>query len=102
MGRRGVRGRGAARRPEHRGRGIDWQVALRPGQRRRLAPGSAAAQAERHKASIRAKVEHPFWYVKRHFGYTQVRYRGLAKNRTRLCLLLGFANLLLAERAAPA
>ncbi len=93
---------GVARRPEHWGRRVDWQVALRPGQRRRLAPGSAAAQAERHKASIRAKVEHPFWYVKRHFGYTQVRYRGLAKNRTRLCLLLGFANLLLAERAAPA
>ena len=88
--------------PSTRAGGSTWQVALRPGQRRRLAPGSAAAQAERRKASIRAKVEHPFWYVKRHFGYTQVRYRGLAKNRTRLCLLLGFANLLLAERAAPA
>ena len=66
-----------------------------------LAPGSPAAQAEQRKASIRAKVKHPFLYVKRHFGYAQVRYRGLAKNRTRLCLLLGFANLLLAERAAP-
>ena len=93
---------GVARRPEHRGRRIDWQVARRPGQRRHLAPGSAAAQAERRKASIRAKVEPPFLYVKRHFGYAQVRYRGLAKNRTRLCVLLGFANLLLAERAAPA
>ena len=93
---------GVARRPEHQGRRVDWQVALRPGQRRRLAPGSAAAQAERRKASIRAKVEHPFLYVKRHFGYAQVRYRGLAKNRTRLCLLFGFANLLLAARAAPA
>ena len=92
---------GVARRPEHRGRRIDWQVARRPGQRRRLAPGSPAAQAEQRKASIRAKVEHPFLYVKRHFGYAQVRYRGLAKNRTRLCLLLGFANLLLAERATP-
>ena len=90
-----------ARRPEHRGREIDWQVALRPGQRRRLATGSAAAQAEQRKASIRAKVEHPFLYVKRHFGIARVRYRGLAKNRTRLCLLFGFANLLLAERAAP-
>ena len=93
---------GVARRPEHQGRRVDWQVALRPGQRRRLAPGSAAAQAEQRKASIRAKVEHPFLYVKRHFGYAQVRYRGLAKHRTRLCLLLGFANLLLAARAAPA
>ena len=93
---------GVARRPEHRGRAIDWQVARRTGQRRRLAPDSAAAQAERRKASIRAKVEHPFLYVKRHFGYAKVRYRGLAKNRTRLCLLFGLANLLLAERAAPA
>ena len=93
---------GVARRPEHRGRRVDWQVARRSGQRRHLAPGSAAAQAEQRKASIRAKVEHPFLYVKRHFGYAQVRYRGLAKNRTRLCLLFGFANLLLAKRAAPA
>ena len=93
---------GVARRLEHRGRAIDWQVALRPGQRRCLAPGRAAAQAERHKHSIRAKVEHPFLYVKRHFAYTQVRYRGLAKNRTPMCLLFGLANLLLAERAAPA
>ena len=93
---------GVARRPEHRGRAIDWQVARRPGQRRRLAPGSAAAQAERRKASIRAKVEHPFLYVKRHFGYAKVRYRGLAKNRTRLCVLVGLANLLIAARQAPA
>ena len=93
---------GVARRPEHRGRAMDWQVALRPGQRRRLAPGSAAAQAEQRKASIRAKVEHPFLYLKRHFGYATVRYRGLAKNRNRLYLLFGLANLLLAARAAPA
>ena len=73
---------------------MDWQVARRPGQRRRLAPGSAAAQAEQRKASIRAKVEP--------LRYATVRYRGLAKNRTRLCLLFGLANLLLAARAAPA
>ena len=93
---------GVARRPEHRSREIDWQVALRTGQRRRLPPDSAATEAEHRKASIRARVEHPFLYVKRHFGYARVRYRGLAKNRTRLCLLFGLANLLLAARAAPA
>ena len=76
-------------------------LADRPaGRRRQLAPGSAAARMERRKAATRARVEHPFLYVKRHFGY--VRYRGLAKNRNRLCLLFGLANLLLAERAAPA
>ena len=64
----------------------------RPGQRWRLDSGGEAARAERRKASIRAKVEHPFRYVKRQFGYAWVRYRGLAKNRTRLCLLFGLAN----------
>ena len=93
---------GVARRPEHRDRAVDWQVAVRPGHRRRLAPGGAAAQTERRKASIRAKVEHPFRYVKRHFGYANVRYRGLATNRNRLCLLSGLANLLIAERHASA
>ena len=99
----GYAGRGP-RRPGAPGPGgSDWQVALRPGTTAALgAPDSAAAEVEQRKASIRAKVEHPFLYVKRHFGYAQVRYRGLAKNRTRLCLLFGFANLRLAERAAPA
>ena len=31
------------------------------------------------KASIRAKVEHPFLDVKRLWGYAKVRYRGLTK-----------------------
>ena len=52
---------------------------------------------ERAKASVRAKVEHPFLRVKRLFGYTKVRYRGLAKNTERLALLFGLGNLLAAE-----
>ena len=88
---------GAEKRPEHAGSGVSWQVAMRPGLRRLLALGGAEAQAERRKASVRAKAEHPFLYVKRHFGYAQVRYRGLEKNRPRLALLLGFTNLLRAE-----
>ena len=49
--------------------------------------------AEKAKASVRAKVEHPFLDVKRIFGYDKVRYRGLAKNADRLALLLGLSNL---------
>ena len=49
------------------------------------------------KASVRAKVEHPFLKVKCRFGYTKVRYRGLAKNMERLALLFGLGNLLTAE-----
>ena len=93
---------GVARRPEHQGRAIDWQVALRRGQRRRLAPGSAAADAEQRKASIRSKVEHPFLYVKRHFGYGQVRYRAWPKTAPGCACCSGSPILLLAERAAPA
>ena len=37
-------------------------------------------KVEKLKASIRAKVEHPFRVVKRQFGYVKVRYRGLKEN----------------------
>ena len=47
---------------------MDWQVAMKPGQRRKLDPESTAALGEKVKASIRAKVEHPFLDVKRLFG----------------------------------
>ena len=70
---------------------------MRPGQRRKLEPESPEAVSEKRKASVRAKVEHPFLYIKRHFGYAKVRYRGLSKNTQRLMTLLGFANLMRAE-----
>ena len=89
---------GVDKRPENRDLEVEWQVAMRPGQRRRLEPGSDEAVREKRKASVRAKVEHPFLYVKRRFGYAKVRYRGLAKNTQRLALLLGFANLMRAEQ----
>ena len=58
------------------------------GARRLLEQGGARWLRERDKASVRAKVEHPFLYVKRRFGYRKVRYRGLAKNMERIALLL--------------
>ncbi len=92
--------RGAGKREENREAAVDWQVAMRPGQRRLLDKAGAQEAAERRKASVRAKGEHPFLYVKRHFGYAKVRYRGLAKNRQRIAVLLGLANLLIAGRYA--
>ena len=88
---------GVHQRAENLGREVDWQVAMRPGKRRKLEPGSDEAVAEKEKASVRAKVEHPFLKVKRIFDYGQVRYRGLAKNTQRLALLLGLGNLMTAE-----
>ena len=70
----------------------------RPGAISNADVGSDEALEEKGKASVRAKVEHPFLYVKRRFGYAKVRYRGLAKNTQRLMVLLGLANLMTAER----
>ncbi len=45
---------------------------------------------EAWKSSMRAKVEHIFFYVKPMFGYSKMGYRSLGKNENRLALLLGF------------
>ncbi len=47
----------------------------------------------RTKARVRAKVEWPFRIVKRIFGFTKVRYRGLKKNHEWLCAAFALANL---------
>ena len=64
--------------------GVDWHVAMRPGKRRALdknSPwGNLLDKAEQMKANVRAKVEHAFRVIKCQFGFTKVRYRGLAKN----------------------
>ena len=91
---------GVGRRDENRGRDVGWETAMKPGKRRQLDKSGPEEAAEKLKASVRAKVEHPFRCVKRQFGYAKVRYRGLAKNRQRIALLLGFANLLIAGRYA--
>ncbi|MGP9536283.1 transposase, partial [Halomonas sp. AOP42-E1-30] len=53
---------------------------------------------EKTKASIRAKVEHPFHVIKNLFGYRKVRYKGLTKNQAQLFSLFALANLVLAGR----
>jgi transposase, IS5 family len=75
---------------------------MRPGKRRLLDPNSELGQllekAEKLKASIRAKVEHPFRLIKLQFGYSKVRYRGLAKNTARLMMLAALGNLWMVRR----
>ena len=65
---------------------------------RAVTDGSAEAVAERAKASVRAKVEHPFRVVKRQFGHVKARYRGLAKNGHQLYTLFGLANVVIGAR----
>jgi len=52
----------------------------------------------RTKSKVRAKVEHVFGVMKRIFGFTKVRYRGLAKNAHALFVLSALTNLYLARR----
>ncbi len=89
--------RGIGKRAEHAHRDVSWRIAMPSGQRRTLAPDSAAARAEKAKARVRARVEHPFRIVKRVFGCDMVRYRGLDRNVQRLALLPGFSNLMIAQ-----
>ncbi len=74
---------------------------MRPSKRRAL-PGTPLGEllekVEQAKASIRAKVEHPFHVVKNLFRHRKTRYRGLAKNTAQLFSLFGLANLMLARR----
>jgi IS5 family transposase len=93
--------RGVHKRPE--AVGPAWHVAMRPGLRRRLnpfLPGDVRTERlERLKASIRAKVEHPFRVLKRQFGFTKLRYRGLAKNTAQILTLFALGNLWMARRS---
>ena len=82
---------------------VNWHVAMRPGRRRALdlsRPLSALIeQVEKIKASIRAKVEHPFRVIKCQFGYRKVRYRGLKKNTAQIVTLFALCNLWMARRS---
>jgi IS5 family transposase len=95
--------RGVAKRPEvqERAQGPQWHIAMQPGKRRLLsdsALGQMIEKAEKIKASIRAKVEHPFHVIKNLFRHKKTRYRGLAKNHAQLYSLFGLANLVMAKR----
>ena len=76
---------------------ISWHIAARKSQLAKMHPVEQAIESR--KAGVRAKVEHPFLIVKRDFGFTKTRYRGLAKNRHHLHMLFASANWLMRARA---
>ena len=87
---------GIEKRPDAKA-DVTWHVAMRPGKRRALDKENEADalinQAEKLKAGIRAKVEHPFRVIKRQFGFVKVRYRGLKKNTAQIFTLFALSNL---------
>jgi len=75
---------------------------MRPGKCKALDLSSELARdihrVEQIKASIQAKVEHPFRAIKQQFGQAKVRYRGLTKNTARLTRLFAPSSLWMARR----
>ena len=84
-------------------KGLTWHVAMPRGKRRKLnefmEPQFLAERAEKMKASIRAKVEHPFHVVKNLFRHREARYKAMAESPAQLLSLFGLANLVIAKRA---
>jgi len=81
---------------------VQWHIADKRGKIKAMVEGplkQLAQQAERLKASIRARVEHPFHILKNLFHSRKTRYRGLAKNMAQLHTLFALVNLVIAKRS---
>ena len=93
---------GADKRDAPKGRRVKWHIAMKRGKIKAMAEGplkELTVRAERLKAQIRSRVEHPFHVVKNLFGHCKVRYKGLEKNVAQLHTLFALANPVRAKRA---
>ncbi|HTK63001.1 MAG TPA: IS5 family transposase [Pseudonocardia sp.] len=92
---------GAQKRPDIAGdehlSTVQWRVAARKAALKAMPAHDRVMESR--KASVRAKVEHPFLIVKRDFGFTKTRYRGIGKNLNHLNMLFASANWLMRARA---
>lgn len=92
---------GADKREELKGVDVEFRIARRRHDMAKLAPGEhrdIVEHIEQLKAKVRARVEHPFRVIKLQFGFTKVRFRGLAKNTAQLVTLFGLSNLWMARK----
>ena len=76
--------------------GVRYRVNRRPNPGRPLS--EYQRKVNRLRSATRARGEHAFHVVKRLWGFTKVRYRGLAKNTARLFTMFALANLYLVRR----
>jgi IS5 family transposase len=80
---------------------LQWHIAARPSDIAKMPEGRAKKRVqkqEHRKASVRAKVEHPFRVIKRQFGLVKVRFRGLTKNTAHVVTLFALSNLWMARK----
>jgi len=76
-------------------RGIRYRVNRRPSSK---PLNDYQRLINRRRPAARARVEHAFHVVRHLWGFTKVRYRGLAKNTARLHTAFALANLYLLRR----
>lgn len=87
-------------RQDFEARGVRYRVNRRPNPTRPLTERWKAIN--RSRSRVRARGEHTYNVVKRLWGFTKVRYRGLAKNASRAYALFALANLyLIRHRLIP-
>ena len=76
--------------------GVRYRVNRRPN------PGQPLSEhwrrLNRLRSATRARGEHAFRVIKSLWGFTKVRYRGLANNTARLFAMFALANLYLVRR----
>jgi Transposase and inactivated derivatives, IS5 family len=84
--------------------GMVWRVQDKAKPKGSLGAALSGSQKKRNRrnSGIRARVEHLFRILKRQFGYTKVRYRGLMKNTAQVMALIGLANLYALRRRLAA
>ena len=83
---------GAAKRPENEGKDVDWQVARKRGQVKKLPEGEVKGLTQyvkRLKACVRARVEQPFHIVRNLFGHRKPAIAALRRTKANgeFCLL---------------
>jgi IS5 family transposase len=76
--------------------GVRYRVNRRAARHRVLS--AYQRKLNRLRSTTRARGEHAFRVVKHLWGFTKVRYRGLAKNTVRLFIAFALANLYLVRR----
>jgi IS5 family transposase len=73
--------------------GLRYRINRRPNRNQPLS--ARWRKINQARSRVRARGEHAFHVVKTLWGFTKVRYRGLAKNTTRILTLFALANLYL-------
>jgi len=89
------------KRRENAGRTVKRHIAERRATTKKRPEGRLkplTEELETLKARFRARSKHPFRVLKRQFGCTSVRNRGMAKNAAQMLTLFALSNLWMMRR----